>query len=292
MTLKLTIIILNYKKYEDLRQAIFSIQAQTGLENTEVHIHITDNGSGDDNTHKIQKEFPKNSYLYNTENLGFAKAVNQAIIANADSDYLLLLNDDVILASDCLKELLSVSMGENIAGPVIFYKSSPDIVWQGGGYFNKYKMGLVVPEKNKQLTKQNTETVEFLSGCVLLIPKKVIDNIGYFDEKFFFYGEDLDFCLRTKNTVVKVIYSRKARAWHNIGDISKNRTNPFVLKNLAVAYFLIIKKHFKRFELYGLFLFIFLYTPFRIFQILKGGVSIKNIKSWFLGGKIGWQTKI
>ena len=292
MTLKLTVIILNYKKYEDLHRAISSVNNQIGLNNLEIKIHITDNASGDENTKKIQQCFPLNSYMYNKENLGFARAVNQAIKLNIGSDYFMLLNDDAEIAPDCLKNLLKNNQQDAIVGPAIFYKSKPDTIWQGGGYFNKYKLGIIIPEKNKRLLKENRENVDFLSGCVILIPKKLIEKIGYFDEKFFFYGEDLDFCIRAKKSGFKIIYERKAHAWHNIEDISKDRTSPFVLENLAIAYFLIIRKHFKIFRFYGIFLFVFLYTPFRFFQILKGGGNIQSIKYWILGGKIGWQKKI
>ena len=288
--MKIIAIILNYKKYEDVCLCISSLEKQILPENCSLKILVIDNNSGDDSTLKIQKEYPKHSYIFNKENYGFAKGVNQGInLSYEESDFFLLVNNDAVLEQDCLNKLLEKNKGETLAGPVIFYKDKPDIVWQGGGYFSKLKMNIVVPDKNKRLVSTETKEVDFLSGCILLIPKKVIDKIGKLDEEFFFYGEDLDFCLRTKKAGIKILYCPKAKAWHNIQEVAASRTSSFVLKNLAFSYNLIIRKHYPEFKMYGLFLFIFVYTPFRLYQIIKGGNSWKNIKEWIKGGLKVWK---
>ena len=231
----------------------------------------------------MQKDFPEFYYIYNKSNLGFSKAVNQGIKTFENSNFFLLINNDAFLSPNCLKELIKSSEDAAIVGPRIFYKDNPNIIWQGGGFFKKIKLGISVPEKNKIAKNNKNVKVDFLSGCVILIPKKAYSKIGLFDEKFYFYGEDLDYCLRAKKNGVKIIYVPKATAYHNIKKIEQSRTNPFVLENLAISYFLIIRKHFRILLLYGIFLFIFAYTPFRLIQIFKGGNNYKNIIFWFRG---------
>lgn len=289
----ITAIILNYKNYKDINDCIISLEKQNLSEGYSLKILIIDNNSEDDSTLKIQKEHPEHSYFFNKENYGFAKGVNQGIdISYKESDFFFLVNNDAILEENCLKNLLEVSKGVNLTGPVIFYKDKPDIIWQGGGYYSKIRMNIVSPDKNKKLLSTEAQKVDFISGCIMLIPKKVIDMIGKFDEKFFFYGEDLDFCLRVKKSGVETFYCPKAQALHNIQDIATNRTSSFVLENLAISYSLIIKKHYRDFKIYGLLLFIFLYTPFRLYQIIKGNNNLKNITAWIKGGITGYNIKL
>ncbi|MCX6747902.1 MAG: glycosyltransferase family 2 protein [Candidatus Nomurabacteria bacterium] len=289
----ITAIILNYKNYQDTKECILSLKKQILGKDMILRVLIIDNGSEDNNTRKLQEEFPEHEYIYNDKNLGFAKGINQGILLSVKhSDYFLLLNNDALLDQSSLIEMVAVSEEKSIVGPVIFYKNSPEIVWQGGGFFSKLIMNVVVPDKNKKPHFRKSLYVDFLSGCTLLIPKNVIENIGYFDERFFFYGEDLDFSLRAKKAKIKLIYHRSARAWHNIQNIEQSRTSPFVLENLAFSYIMIVKKHYPNFKIYGLILFIFIYTPFRLYQIIKGGNSLKNIIFWIKGGIKAWKTKI
>ena len=291
--MNVTAIILNYKNYQDVCACIISLEKQILPKNYKLEIIIIDNNSGDGCTEKIQNTFPKYKYIFNKENYGFSKGVNQGIdLSYNESDFFLLVNNDAELFPKCLEKMISASNGEALVGPVIFYKNEPEIVWQGGGFYSKQKMNLTIPDKNKSHVPTNLQEVDFLSGCILLIPKKIIELNGKLDEKFFFYGEDLDFCLRAKELGIKVLYCPEAKAFHNIKRVAISRTNPFVLKNLAFSYHLIIKKHFPKLQIYGLFLFIFLYTPFRLYQIISGGNNWSNIMSWIQGGIQGWKTKI
>lgn len=289
----ITAIILNYNNYYDLKNCIISLLKQKLPENYLLNIIIIDNNSIDNSTFKIQKEFPQLIYIYNNENKGFAKGVNQGIdFAIKESDYFLLVNNDAELELNCLNILIEKSNDRAITGPVIMYKENKNVVWQGGGFFSKLRMNVIVPDKNKTNFKKRDQSVDFLSGCVLLIPKRALELTGKFDEDFFFYGEDLDFCLRAKKENIKIIYTPTAQAWHNIKNIAINRTNPFVLENLAFSYILILKKHFPKYKVYGVIIFLFIYCPFRMYQIIKGGNKLINIRYYIKGGIKSYLNKI
>ncbi len=289
----ITAIVLNYKNYIETKKCILSLKKQILPKSTELQILIIDNGSRDDHTEKLQKEFPQYQYIYNKENCGFAGGVNQGIKLNFElSEYFLLVNNDASLEPNCLNLMLETSKEKAVVGPAIYFKNKPNIIWQGGGFFLKLKMNINILGKNKKLHSPLPQEVDFLSGCVLLIPKNIINLVGYFDERFFFYGEDLDFCLRAKKKGVQIIYVPGASAWHSIREIAKSRTSPFVLRNLSFSYFLIIRKHFPNFKVYGLLLFIILYIPFRLYQIINGGNNWRNIYAWIDGGIKGYRIKI
>lgn len=287
-----TAIILNYNNYADLKKCLQSLAGQELPAGCRLKIMIIDNNSGDESTLKIKAEFPEHTYIFNSENLGFSKGVNQGLKASfIESDYFLLMNNDASLEKTGLKKLLDIS--GDIVGPTIFYAFEPAKIWQAGGYYQKIKMNISVPLKNKALPiSLRPQAVDFLSGCVLLINKRTLETIGFFDENFFFYGEDLDFCLRAQKAGLKIIYAPEISAWHNIQDIAKSRTSPFVLENLAKSYWLINRKHFPRLLPYSFILFYFAYTPFRLYQIIKGGGSLKNISAWLKGGRAGQKQKI
>ena len=288
--------------YTDLKKCLQSLAEQKLPSDCRLEILIIDNGSEDNSTLRIKSEFPNYSYILNRANRGFSAAINQGLRAQATSDYFLLINNDAFLEPEALKKLLAARA--DLTGPTIFYADQPEKVWQAGGEFKKLKLGVKVPLKNQFLTLeeknkldqtsdyQAKQAVSFLSACVLLISQNALKKIGLFDENFFFYGEDLDFSWRAHQAGLKISYLPDAQAWHNIKDITLTRTNPFVLENLARAYFLIIRKHFSGLLTYGLFLFIFFYTPFRVWQIIKGGQPLKNISAWFKGAGQGLRIKI
>lgn len=290
--MQITAIILSYNNYADLKNCLASLGTQALPAGASLEIIVIDNHSTDGSIERIREEFPGYQYIMNPDNLGFARGVNQGLkAAFLGSDYFLLANNDAILEKEAVKKLLEA--GADLAGPTIFYGGQKEKIWQAGGYWRKSKMGVSVPLKNKVLPADpKPQAVDFLSGCVLLIKKSTLEKIGFLDEDFFFYGEDLDLCWRAKQAGLSVIYEPRARAWHNIEEITRSRTSPFVLENLARSYWLISRKHFPNLNLYSFFLFYFLYTPFRLWQITRGAQSIGNIRAWLSGGRSGRRIKI
>ena len=216
------------------------------------------------------------------------------------AEYILLLNDDAYLDKNCINcliEALDRNKKTVLAGPTIFYHSDKNKVWHTGGYYNKFLSNIKIPFKNKKLNidylhNLKIQKVDFLTGCVLMMKKKVIEKIGYFDEDLFFYGEDFDYSLRVKKAGFQLLWVPYAFAWHDI-DIEKRRTNPFVMYNLAKSNILLRKKNFsKLYFSYYLLLHFFLYTPFRFYQILKGSKDINSFKNWLKGSWDGILSKI
>lgn len=290
----LQVIILNYNNYSGLKKCLLSLSNQKVPQNFTLKILIIDNASADGSGLKIKAEFPNYDYIFNQENLGFARGVNQGFKFSPDqADYYLLLNHDASLTESTIEKLLAAEA--DLAGPTIVYGHDPKRIWQAGGSYKLWKMGLAVPLKNKttaEIKPDASDDVSFLSACVLLIKGSVLKKIGYLDEDFFFYGEDLDFCLRAKKAGLKISYVSSAQAQHDIQDIRVTRTSPFVLKNLSASYIIIIRKHFFWLLPYGLLLWMLVYTPFRLYQIIKGRQAIKNISAWLLGGWEALNKKI
>jgi len=294
-------IILNYNNYLDTKECIESIRRSSQPVNC---IVLIDNGSIDGSINELEKEYELDSkikIIKSKTNLGFARGVNlgikQALTNNAK--YILLVNNDAIIDIECLNNLCKVckkNKNIGIVGPRIFYFRDSGRIWQGGGYFSKLKSGVIVPEKNllaKQCMTNIEKEVDFLSGCVMLVSRMVFEKIGLFDEDFFFYSEDVDFCLRAKKAGFKLFYVPSATAWHKISNINKDRTSPFVLYHLSRSRLIMLHKNFNFYYfIYGILVHLLVYTPYRLWQVLNGSRQVKAICAWLKGTKDGilWKN--
>ena len=156
------------------------------------------------------KKNSPNTNMFSIEKIMvFAKGVNQGIDLSYDSDYFLLVNNDAELDNNCLNLLLEASYGEALVGPAIFYKNNPEIIWQGGGFFSKLKMNITVPDKNKKLILEESQEVDFLSGCILLIPKKSNSSSRKIRRKIFLLWRGFGFLFKSQGKWFKNYLSPK-----------------------------------------------------------------------------------
>ena len=297
---KIYAIILSWNNYNDTKECIASLLS------SDYPIHsaiIIDNGSQDNSVEMLYKQFREDHrvhFLLNESNLGFAAGINPGIQAalKGGADYIFIVNNDAIVHPQAIGHLIKAAEEEKsagIVGPRIFYRKSPERIWLGGGYFSYLKAGVIVPEKNKLVKSFSLEKreVSFLTGCAMLIRREVFERIGLFDEDYFFYCEDLDFCLRARRAGFKILYVPEAKAWHKIENITKDRTTPFVLYHLARSNILFLRKNFSvAYFLYGLLIHLLVFTPWRIIQIIKGSRSLASFMAWWKGTWAGLTTYI
>ncbi len=303
--MRIYVIIVNYNKYIETIRAIESVFVSNLNDQYELKILLIDNSESEDYLNYLSNYFLNRTEIFilkNLKNLGFAKAVNIGIniALNDNFDFVLLLNNDAYLDKNCLLELIRVANEAKEIGllsPVIFYATEPNKVWGSGGYFDKFLSRIRIKLKNKvvsgeNLSKNPPQFVDFISGCVMLIKKEVIEKVGLFDDRFFLYNEDLDYCLRAKAQGFKIAYVPSAFAFHEI-NVVKDRTNYFTMYHIAKSNVIIRKKHFsKLYYYYYLILHFSLFTLFRVFQIFRGSKSFRSILFWFKGTIDGIRFKI
>lgn len=294
-------VIVAYNRIESTLRAIDSAIVSYD----ELKLVLVDNSGNDNffNTLKNKLEarhVGRILYIRNEQNVGFAKAVNQGIRLSLrkGADYVLLLNDDAYVDKNCIPSLIyALSNHEQslLAGPTIFYEKHKDKVWSAGGYYNKLLGKISMPLKNKKvdpniLRQAEVREVGFLTGCVLVIKSKAFGKVGFFDEDFFFYNEDVDYCLRTAKSGFKMLWVPYAFAWHDI-DIIHGRTNSFAMYNIARSSITLGKKNFSTiYYIYYVLLRFLLHTPYRVYQIVVGRKNFNVILSWFKGIIDGMQA--
>jgi hypothetical protein len=191
---------------------------------------VVDNGSTDGTVEMLKKiKEPKIKIIENKENVGFAKAVNQGL-KQANGKYLLLLNSDIFAKKSAFDKLISFAKSQPQAGVIGGRLLNPDGSPQGSCFYLP-TLGRVLKEfwfngpsvlgKYTPSTGEPVE-VEAVMGAVFLIPKKVLKRVGFFDERYFMYFEDLDYCRRIRQAGLKVFFLPEAEFIHEHGASGKS----------------------------------------------------------------------
>jgi GT2 family glycosyltransferase len=172
---------------------------------------VVDNNSQDGTLKMLQEKFPTVQIIDNNENLGFAKANNQAM-RRAQGRYFLLLNNDTFVFQDSLEKLIKFMDDDKSIGAV-----SPRLLNEDGKTTQYQGSSL-----NKKIwNSAKPVPVKFISGAAFLIRREAYEKIGGLDEKFFFYNEDLDWCLRLLKSGWKIYYYPQSIVIHYGGKSSK-----------------------------------------------------------------------
>jgi GT2 family glycosyltransferase len=167
---------------------------------------IVDNASTDKTPDLIRERFPGVEVIVNKRNLGFAPGCNVGIrcALGRRADYVLLLNNDTTVPPELLDGLVGTAQALDDAGliaPQIARLGDPSEIWFAGSRRNRFTLESVDLEPHERELDNVTQTalrVDYLFGTAMFIACPVIDEVGLLDEAFFFYYEDMDYCLRVQ----------------------------------------------------------------------------------------------
>ena len=266
--MQLSVIIVNYNVKYFLEQCLYSVQkACLGID---AEIIVADNNSTDGSKEHLEQNFPTVNFIWNSENVGFAKANNQAL-AKAKGEFILFLNPDTILSEDSIEKCLQFFASNKMAGALgihmidgsgnflkeskrafpspltsLFKLSGLARLFPRSETFARYHLGHL-PEK------ENHE-VDVLAGAFMMMPKKVLDEIGNFDERFFMYGEDVDLSYRIQKAGYKNFYFAESTIIHFKGESTKRGSLNYV-RLFYKAMSLFVKKHYSGSKA-GVFIFL------------------------------------
>lgn len=217
-----SVIIVNWNGKKALKKCLTSLFTQNYHN---IQVIVSDNNSKDGSKEMMRKNFRKVELIENDKNLGFAQGNNIAC-KKVKGEYILLLNNDTEVTKDFLKYLVSILEKRKDVGvvqPKILYKGnssySNESINSIGAFFTPTGF-LYYPGygKKSNLPIYNKENEIFSAyGACMLIRKKLIDKIGFFDSDFFLYFEETDFCLRAHLAGYKVIYTPGSLIYHRGG---------------------------------------------------------------------------
>ena len=258
--MELTVVIVNYRVKYLLEQTLRSVeQAMQGITG---EVIVVDNLSGDDSIAFSRERHPDVTFIENQENVGFARANNQAIM-QARGEYTLILNPDTIITPRCLQEGIAWMKSHPKCGAIgarmmdangVFLpesKRSFPTPWVSfckifglsklfprSPWFAKYHL--------RYLSDREPQCIDILSGAYMLCRTHVLQQLGGFDEDFFMYGEDIDLSYR----IVQAGYENwflPTPMIHYKGE-STHKDSMRYVKVFYDAMLIFYRKHFPRFN--------------------------------------------
>ena len=286
--MQLSVIILNYNVRFFLEQCILSVQKS--LENINSEIIVVDNDSSDGSCEMIKLLFPKVKLIENKENLGFPKG-NNIGVAQANGEYICILNPDTVVAEDTFEKILNskFQIPKNEIGiigcklidgtghflpeskrgvptPWVamtkvfgFYKIFPN-----SPFFNQYYA--------QHLTENQSGETGVLVGAFMFLKKELYLEMQGFDEAFFMYGEDIDFCYRVLKFSKSNYYFADTSVIHYKGESTAKDLK--YLNCFREAMLIFYKKHFKKSVIFDLTMKIGAFA----FSFLKKNQTKKSVK--------------
>jgi hypothetical protein len=215
------IILLNYNNWKDTIECVHSL-INSG--NSSSNILIIENCSTDNSREKLSEEIPAIKVKHSDKNLGFTGGNNVGLKYALENnfDYAIVLNNDTIVESkDSIKNLIDemdqtpdVTLGTGR----IFYYPEKDKVWYDGGKVIKWRAAEkhFNFRKNINEIKLNNElrNIDFISGCYMCIRLRDLPKLGYMDEKFFIYLDDLEYSSRASKYGMKMLYVPNSVIYH------------------------------------------------------------------------------
>jgi GT2 family glycosyltransferase len=281
--LKLSVIIVNYNVEHFLEQCLHSVRKAS--KNLSVEVFVVDNNSVDGSVALVKEKFPEVWLIANKENLGFAKANNQAMRL-AKGEYVLLLNPDTVVEETTFDKVVAFMDAHADAGGL-----GVQMIDGKGNFLPESKRGLPIPSvafykmfgfsklfpKSRKfgryhlgyLDKDATHEVEILSGAFMLLRKEALDKVGLLDEEYFMYGEDIDLSYRIILGGYKNYYFHDTRIIHYKGESTKKSSVNYVFVFYR-AMVIFARKHFstKNAKLFSFLINIAIY--------LRAGVAVST----------------
>ncbi|NOZ28728.1 MAG: glycosyltransferase family 2 protein [Chloroflexi bacterium] len=239
------VVILNWNNAAYTLRCLRSV---TEAQYPDLTIIVVDNGSTDSSVAAIRERYPQVHLLALERNLGYAGGNNAGIqhALGLSPRYIFLLNNDVTIAPDALRHLVTAAEQHPEAaflGPKIYHLDHPDRIQSAGAtldlLWRSHQRGLDEPDEG-QFDK--LEEVDYVIGAAVLIRAAALSQVGLLDDRFFLYREDVDWCLRARRLGYKILYVPQARVWHRSHHVRADelpRTTYYMTRNSLM----LIAKH-------------------------------------------------
>lgn len=279
--MKLSIIIVNWNTIDLLANCLASIHANPPEDQFE--IWVIDNCSTDGSSRMVKERFPEVNLIENSQNIGFARANNQAL-AKSGGDFILLLNPDTLLAAGSIDQLTNF-LGEHPDGGAVGPRLvQPDGTLQLSAFpqptlfrefwrmFHLDALYCVSQYRMKDWSLNKPRQVDSLLGACMLMRRTALNSLGKFDEEFFVYSEEVDLCLRMRKAGWQLYWMPESIVVHYGGKSTQQVPEDMFLR-LYEGKILYFRKHHSRLSvlIYKLILFTasivrLMLTPFVIFE--------------------------
>ncbi|MFN0174494.1 MAG: glycosyltransferase family 2 protein [Saprospiraceae bacterium] len=287
-----SIITVNYNETATTCALLDSIKRQ-GYSNVEVL--VVDNASRENPASIFQARYPEVKFIRSEQNLGFAGGNNLALPL-AQGEYLFFVNNDAELAPGCIGQLLQHFESEpntGIVSPLICY--FPQVEADGKNPIPIIQYGGMTPVspftgRNRTLGEREPDLGQYVKpkqtayahGAAMMVPRKVLEQVGPMCEGFFLYYEELDWCERIRRSGFEVWVEPQARVWHK-ESLTLNKMGTTKTYYLTRNRILFMRRNFRGWRLQVFFTFLFFVTLPKnsILYLLKA--EFENLNAFWKG---------
>lgn len=182
-------------------------------------IWVVDNGSTDGSAEKVVGRHPGLELIRLKENRGWSGGNNAGIRAAlaAGVEWVWLLNNDTLVEPNCLERLMAhaeANPQDMVLSPLVRYAKPSDAIWFAGGKVDTLNLELTGCMTDEEFRGLGGATWPYISGCAMLVQRDVFRRIGFIDERFFLYCEDVDFTVRAWRKGMGLAVVRDAELRH------------------------------------------------------------------------------
>jgi GT2 family glycosyltransferase len=203
------------------REAVEAVDSLAASRYPNLRTVLVDNASRVPAIDEVRRRHPDVLAIANPRNLGYAGGNNVGIRAalEAGADYVLVLNNDARVRPDTIAELVRTAETDpRIAavGAKILRADRPERLWMAWGELS-WRQSLVRLVGQGELdgpAYAEGRDVEWVSGCGLLLGRRAIEAVGVFDEDYFAYHEEVDWCARARAHGMRIVYAPRAEILH------------------------------------------------------------------------------
>lgn len=261
------IVVVNYNTAGLLRRCLDHAIASRA--EATMSLTVVDNGSTDGSLAMLREEYPQVRALRSERNLGFSGGNNLAlrqILAELspqtarEHDYILLVNSDLFLAPDTIDGLVRFAEGRSEVGAVgprvekldgtLDLACRRSFPTPASAFFTLFGLSRRFPGNARfaaynltNLDPAQLTEVDAVTAACMLVRVSAIDQVGLLDERFFMYGEDLDWAYRLKAQGWRIFYNPSVRALHQKGATSARQSGRMIVEFYRAMY-LFHQKHY------------------------------------------------
>lgn len=254
----ISVIIVSWNTKQILKECITSLFDELSSLAESSEVFVVDNDSIDGSAEMIRESFPGVMLIENEDNKGFGRACNQGIRA-AKGEYIFLLNPDTVVLPGAIKTLLEFARNHpklGIVAPQLLntdgtvQKSCRAFPSLTGMFYELIGLSRLFPNvkrfreyKMLDFDYNTVSEVDQPEGAALLIPRKVLDEVGLFDEKFFMLFEEVDLCFRIKKAGWQIWFNSTSKIIHHYGQSIKQIKPKMIVHSHKGMYYYWSKHH-------------------------------------------------
>jgi len=246
---KVLVVLLNYKGMHDTLECVRSLEKS---DYSSFEILIVDNKSPNESVSFLKKELPHIRLIETKENLGYAGGnnVGMRIALQEGFDAVLVLNNDTTVDPNCISAFVETMQKhpKAVLGARLYQYYKPDCMQHFGGIWNNRRAKFrCVPEEELDSKGEwnKVKSLDFLTGTALFIPCSLLKEVGPFEESFFLYYEEIDWCSKVRKAGFSCLYCPTAKIWHKESASLENPRPPqmyFLTRNRL----LYLKRNFSK----------------------------------------------